>query len=239
MPINQYKKIPFFKFLSLMLLMSLILFSAQIEASIVISGTRVIYAAGERSVTIKLNNNGKQPVLIQSWVDDGNANLSPDISQAPFLVTPPLNRVDPGKGQTLKISFTGTQLPADKESVFWLNVLEVPTKHAAAQSDNYLQIAFRTRIKLFYRPDNLTGKPIDAPDLLEWKSVNGKLQATNHTPWNVSVSRVISGSKKTDGLMIAPFATTIFPLNISTGSTISFDTVNDYGAVINKTAAVK
>lgn len=106
---------------------------------------------------------------------------SPDTSTAPFIVTPPINRVDPGKGQTLQISFTGKQLPSDKESVFWLNVLEVPARNSAKKDDNFLQIAFRTRIKLFIGRRRFR-KSIEAPDKLEWKTVDGKLQAINKTP---------------------------------------------------------
>ncbi len=50
-------------------------------------------------------------------------------------------------------------LPKDRESVFWFNVLEVPPKPDAATVANQslLQLAFRTRIKLFYRPEALKG----------------------------------------------------------------------------------
>lgn len=37
-------------------------------------------------------------------------------------------------------------LPVDRESVFWLNVKEIPKKSA---EENVLQIAVRSRIKLF------------------------------------------------------------------------------------------
>ncbi|PJI52023.1 molecular chaperone EcpD, partial [Methylobacterium radiotolerans] len=56
---------------------------------------------------------------------------------------------------------TGEPMPQDKESVFWLNVLEIPPKDKANQ--NLLQMAFRSRIKLFYRPAGLKGKAEDAP----------------------------------------------------------------------------
>ncbi len=135
--------IPFFiQTLSSLCILFLVLLSAPVKASIVITGTRVIYSQGERSVSVKLNNNGKSPVLIQSWIDDGVMGKSPDTSTAPFIVTPPINRVDPGKGQTLQISFTGKQLPSDKESVFWLNVLEVPARNSAKKDDNFYKSLF-------------------------------------------------------------------------------------------------
>lgn len=239
MPVQR--KHNFFSILKLssLFMLYLVLLSAPVKASIVITGTRVIYSQGERSVSVKLNNNGKSPVLIQSWIDDGVMSKSPDTSTAPFIVTPPINRVDPGKGQTLQISFTGEQLPSDKESVFWLNVLEVPARNSSKKDENFLQIAFRTRIKLFYRPEALQGISLEAPDKLEWKTVEGKLQATNKTPWYVSVSGVQANGKKTEGKMIAPFEAEFFPLQVSHGQMIHFNVVNDYGAVTEKSAAVK
>lgn len=61
-------------------------------------------------------------------------------------------------------------LPKDRESVFWFNVLEVPPKPDAATVANQslLQLAFRTRIKLFYRPEALKGNPSEAPLALKW-----------------------------------------------------------------------
>ena len=239
MPVQRKHNFIFIQTLILLFMLFLVLLSNPVKASIVITGTRVIYSQGERSVSVKLNNNGKSPVLIQSWVDDGVMSKSPDTSTAPFIVTPPINRVDPGKGQTLQISFTGKHLPSDKESVFWLNVLEVPARNSAKKDDNFLQIAFRTRIKLFYRPQALQGKSIEAPDKLEWKTIGGKLQAINKTPWNVSISGVKANGKKTEGKMIAPFDAESFPLQVRHGQTIHFDAVNDYGAVTEKSAAVQ
>ncbi|MCS6619976.1 fimbria/pilus periplasmic chaperone [Escherichia coli] len=46
---------------------------------------------------MKLNNNGKLPVLIQSWVDNGDPDKKPDDSQAPFIITPRLTELIPEK----------------------------------------------------------------------------------------------------------------------------------------------
>ncbi|WP_215260051.1 molecular chaperone [Escherichia coli] len=215
------------------------LFSLHSEASIVITGTRVIYPAGEHSVSVKLNNNGKLPVLIQSWVDNGDPDKKPDDSQAPFIITPPINRVDPGKGQTLRVTFTDLPLPTDRESVFWLNVLEIPTRYEPKSNDNYLQVAFRTRIKLFYRPENLPGKSLEAPNTLIWKISSGQLMASNNSAWNVSLSSISVCGKKVEGKMISPRGSEIFPLKVSPGMRVSFEAVNDYGAIMKKTATVQ
>ena len=46
----------------------------------------------------------------------------------PFTMVPPLFRLDPKKGQMLRIVYTQEPLATDKETLFWLNVLEVPPR---------------------------------------------------------------------------------------------------------------
>lgn len=83
--------------------------------------------------------------------------------------------------QTIKLMYTASSaLPKDRESVFWFNVLEVPPKPDAAKAANQslLQLAFRTRIKLFYRPEGLSGISSDAPLALKWSGQH--LKAKQH-----------------------------------------------------------
>ncbi|WP_186038130.1 fimbria/pilus periplasmic chaperone [Burkholderia gladioli] len=217
------------------------------EASVVIGGTRVIYGASEPEVTIKLSNEGQAPALVQSWVDAGDVKSAPSTTKVPFVVTPPISRIDPSKSQTLRIVYTGEPLPKDRESVFWLDVLEVPPKPSAAEADmNRIQLAFRSRIKLFYRPDNLKGKSADAPSQLAWRltQVDGKpaLEARNPTPYYVSVIGVTlqSGARKAtadDSGMIGPGETHAFPLSgdalEAAGASVHYTTLNDYGASVD------
>ncbi|WP_250862581.1 fimbria/pilus periplasmic chaperone, partial [Caballeronia sp. INML3] len=84
----------------------------------------------------------------------------------------------------------GEPLPADKESIFYLNVLEVPPKPTGDEaSANQLQLAFRTRIKFFYRPSGLKGQATDAPGQIVWhlKHDGGKnsIEASNPTQYHV------------------------------------------------------
>lgn len=96
------------------------------QAAIVITGTRVVYPESSREVNVRLTNVEQSPVLVQAWIDDGNAGASPDEIKVPFVLMPPVFRVEPKKGQTLRVMYTGDDLPKDRESVYWLNVLEIP-----------------------------------------------------------------------------------------------------------------
>lgn len=55
---------------------------SQAMAGVVITGTRLIYPAGQKEITVKLNNNGLHPALVQAWVDTGDVQSSPTSSKA-------------------------------------------------------------------------------------------------------------------------------------------------------------
>ncbi|MDO6168689.1 fimbrial biogenesis chaperone [Enterobacter hormaechei] len=205
--------------------------SPHVKAGIVITGTRVIYPSGEREVMVKLNNTGNKPVLMQAWIDDGDSTKGPDSAEAPFTITPPVNRIDPQKGQTLKISFTGEKLPEDRESVFWLNILEIPPQ--STSEGNNLQMAFRSRIKLFYRPSALAGKSYEATDKVKWKREGDGVTGYNNSAYYISVATIAADAdgKKiiSDGGMIPPEGKKHFKLS-EFSQKIYPVYINDYGA---------
>lgn len=216
------------------------------HASVVIGGTRVIFDAAQDEATVRLTNDSAQPALVEAWIDAGNIDSTPDTAHTPFLITPPLFRMDAHKDQSLRILYVqgAKPLPADRESVFWLNVLEVPPKPTGPQyaGKNYLQFAIRSRIKLFYRPANLPGSSLKAPDQLVFKDAAGQtaaLEVHNPTPYYITIVGVTLGSDSkpvsgADG-MVAPFGDLKLPLKgvahaPPVGTPITFTTLNDYGA---------
>jgi len=217
------------------------------QASVVIAGTRVVYNAKDPEETLKLSNEGKSPALVQAWIDSGDAKSAPSAIDVPFVVTPPISRIDPAKGQTLRVVYTGEALPQDKESVFWLNVLEVPPKPSADEAGaNKLQLAFRSRIKLFFRPAGLQGLAEDAPAKISWRLTEAgnqpAIEARNPAPFHVSFTGIeVSAGGKTatfdDGGMVGPGETKVFPLNGvvpgTADATVHYHALNDFGGPIN------
>ncbi|RQV78436.1 fimbria/pilus periplasmic chaperone [Burkholderia anthinoferrum] len=221
------------------------------QAAIVITGTRVIYPEQSREVNVRLTNVETAPVLVQTWIDDGNADANPDQIKVPFVLTPPVFRVEPKKGQTLRIMYTGANLPADRESVFWLNVQEIPPQPTNAEETNLLQLAFRTRIKLFFRPTALQDGP--SGQSLTWKVMHGDkgrsiLRVDNPSPYYVSFSRVAlkAGDKEIefDPAMVPPFdhVSLTQPQGAHRAferGTVSYKLLNDYGAEVAGSATVE
>lgn len=227
-------------------LVALAIALAPAHASVVVAGTRVVLPAQQGEITVRLTNDSDHPALVEAWIDAGDLNSTPATANSPFLITPPLFRMDSHKDQSLRIIYTqGSQpLPADRESLFWLNVLEVPPKPSSTQNagQNYLQFAIRSRLKLFYRPASLPGDAMKAPDRLVFKAATesgAALEVHNPTPYYVTISKLSFGAdgKAIDGAsgMLAPFGDLRLPLKglahaPAAGTPVAFTTIDDYGA---------
>lgn len=219
--------------------------SASAWADVVINTTRVVYKEAAKEVNVRLTNEGTRPLLVQSWLDDGRATESPENIDLPFMITPPVSRIDAKKGQTLRISKMAANFPKDRESIYYLNVLEVPPKaKGEAEASNKLQLAFRTRIKMFYRPEALTVKPQDAAAKVEWRAENGALIAKNNSPYYVTFNMMKVGNNMAKSGMVAPFATEKFEFDNkafkpSAGASLAYSYISDYGNDVEGTAVIK
>lgn len=213
-------------------------------ADVVIESTRIVYPSDRREVTIGVRNAGSAPALVQIWVD-GKRGSKGQAEPAPFVVTPPLFRLDAQKGQRIRLFQTGAALPQDRESIFWFNLLDVPPKAKAAPETNLLQLAVRQRIKMFYRPQRLSGSAASAPAQIVWRLENrlGKwvIIADNPSPYFISLFGLdIGAAPKQTGInadMIAPFETASFSLPdrqlaFQQPVPIRYRFINDYGAVV-------
>lgn len=224
-------------FKRLALLSTLFATISTASANIVILGTRAIYPAEQKSINIQLNNVGKKPALVQAWLDRGDERSSPDSvsSKVPFIITPPVSRVNGNEGQTLRVVYTGEPLPQDRESVFYLNVLDIPPKPTGAEAEqNFLQMSIRSRIKFFYRPQ-LSIQPGDAYAKVQWQVSSNKITANNPTPYYITFANVeamVKGKAVRVGKvdMVAPFSSLDFPIKGAQGaSSVKWAVINDYG----------
>ncbi|MRS88790.1 fimbria/pilus periplasmic chaperone [Enterobacteriaceae bacterium RIT714] len=233
-----------------LLLSALLSASTTSMAGVTIAGTRIVFPGNEREVSVRTNNKGKLPALVQVWIDDGKANEDINRVKTPFIITPPVYRVEPGKGQSLRLIYTGMSLPQDRESLFWFNLLEIPpVSKDADKSKNHLELAFRTRIKLFWRPDTLKENSVDTFKRLKWDITRDSkkgtgIRITNPTGYFFSFD---TGTFTQDGKkyemnmdMVAPGATETWYANngsAATGSVtqITVKLLNDYGSPVEKT----
>ncbi|ALM52398.1 molecular chaperone [Halomonas huangheensis] len=220
-----------------------VLVTGQSQAAVTISGSRVIYPAEQQHVGIELSNSSGTPVLVQSWLDSGDATLQPGEEALPFVITPPVARVEAHAGQTLRLAYIGHNLPQDRESLFWLNVLEIPPKATSSEDLNTLQVALRTRIKVLFRPEGLQGSLSQAAEGLQWRwgsmTPGGQeLIAENVSPYYVNLANLqvtwSGGSNSVEAAPVPPMGQQVFVVknlqSSPSGANISGDWINDYGA---------
>ncbi|NCE83781.1 molecular chaperone [Pseudomonas sp. Q1] len=196
-------------------------------AGVVVGGTRVIYDASKKETSISVSNKDEaKPYLIQSWVDDALV----EGRKAPFVMTPPLFRLDAGQENILRILRTGGQFPEDKESVFWVNIKAIPTSDKS--DTNQLQIAVKSRIKLFFRPAGLSGQAGEAYKSLTFSRSGDQLIANNPTPYHVSFySLSVGGKAIKDPGMVAPKSTFAWTLPAGASGAVGWEAINDYGGI--------
>lgn len=195
-------------------------------ATVTIGGTRVLYDGAKKEVSLSVRNPDAMPYLIQTVV----SNLNDDIQKPPFVITPPLYRLNGGKENLMRIILAG-KLPQDKESMYWLRVKAIPS---APREKNTLQIAVATSIKLIYRPDALKNIDVEKESTkLSWHINGNKLEVKNPTPCFINFNEItVAGKKLPNVSWSAPGGTTSFDLPSGvTGGNIQYSVISDFGAI--------
>ncbi|MCU6669239.1 type 1 fimbria chaperone FimC [Enterobacteriaceae bacterium H4N4] len=206
------------------------LFSAAASASggIALGATRVIYPADAKQTSLAITNSNKQErYLINAWIENDRGQ-----KEKTFVVTPPLFVSEANSENTLRIIYAGPDLPADRESLFFMNVKAIPSLSKSSQEDkNVLQLAILSRIKLFVRPSKLALPPEEALSHLRFERVGNHLKVSNASPYYITLVNIQLGGKKLDNLMIAPKNHAQQAIPAGASGTLSWQSVNDYGAI--------
>lgn len=203
-------------------------FTAQTEAGVALGATRVIYPAGQKQVQLAVtNNDDSSTYLIQSWVENAEGQ-----KDGQFVITPPLFAMQGKKENTLRIiDATNDKLPKDRESLFWMNVKAIPSMDKSKLSDNTLQLAIISRIKLYYRPAKLTLSPDQAPEKLTFRRSATTLTLINPTPYYLTVTELNAGTRVLENALVPPMGEASVKIPADAGRDITYRTINDYGAL--------
>lgn len=209
-----------------------IFISLSHAAGIQVGRTRIIYDAGKKEISLPLiNKETDLPWLIQSWTDVGDGK-----TRGPFIVTPPLFRLEPQKEQSLRIAWNGTALPENKESLFYMNVRTIPATAAEDDDKNVLRLIYKTRIKLFWRPKGLKGSPEETCQNLRFSRSGKQLTITNDGAFHSTFDSLLLGSTKiVKADMVNPQSSVQIPLpDTASGSQVSWRCITDYGNASDK-----
>ncbi|EPT7718394.1 fimbria/pilus periplasmic chaperone [Escherichia coli] len=196
-----------------------------------LGATRVIYNPDLSGETLTVINDQNYPMLVQSDV------LAEDQKTlAPFVVTPPLFRLDGLQSSRLRIVRTGGKFPSDRESLQWICVKGIPPKEdsrwADGQSKTSLlaQLSVSSCIKLFVRPSVVKGRPEDLAGNVKWQKVGDKLKGINPTPFYINFSELKVGEKNVgEHHYIEPFSSYEYPFPPVKDTKVKWRVVTDYG----------
>lgn len=135
----------------------------------------------------------------------------------PFIITPPLARLEMKSELALRIRRNDIPLPYDRESVFFISTKSLPVQQP---NDEQMVMTVVSNIKLFYRPIGLAERAVaDMASNLTFSREGQQLIVTNPTPYWMTFSRLSIGNVTLDKqalrLMVPPFGkqTYLFPNN--------------------------
>lgn len=228
-----FRRLTFMNMRITTLLFSLGLFTASVQAGVIVGGTRIVYNGSAREVSLSVKNADKSPYLIQAWADDNGADGKvKSANKPPFVATPPLFRLDEGTENLIRIIRTGGDFPQDRESVYWMNIKSIPSV-ARNNDKNVLQISVKTRIKLFYRPDGIQSPTEDDFNKVSFKRSQGKVEVINPTPYYISFYTLKVGGVLLDttNVMVPPKASATYNYagGKSSSDKVAWQFINDYG----------
>ncbi|QNP49466.1 fimbrial biogenesis chaperone [Diaphorobacter aerolatus] len=211
-------------------------------ASVVMQGTRVVVVEGTREKSIQFSNPSDHPFLVQVW-----ASRTPGATEdtgLPFVVAPPVFKLEPRSGQTVRLKILPDPELADIERVYYLNFSHIPAIKAQAEEANRLILLIKSTVKIFYRPAALHEGAFDIGKRLEYRLTQEQLEIRNPTPFNVNINSI--RVEADEGIapvdmqpqMLAPRATARWgfrsAMHARDKARISISTVNDYGAEVTE-----
>lgn len=222
-------------------LMGMLLFTHTVitnvaDAAVRPALTRIVALESDKETSVKILNDDKnQDYLVQSWIED----LQGNDKNVPIVLTPPLFKIGAGREAKLRMVILPGKIPQDRESVYWLWIQEIPPVSKA--KGNQLQIAVRTRLKVFVRPTTLKENSGDTVEKLDFQISHegGKswLIVKNPTPYYASFSELsvtVAGKKLpvADKNTMAPAkgeSRYALPAGVSGNGTLNYSVMNDFG----------
>ncbi|KER01311.1 molecular chaperone [Photorhabdus temperata] len=165
-------------------------------------------------VTLNMTNYTAQNYLVQGFVSPMDPDTGRFDSQAgqvpPFVVLPPLKRVEAGEAFSFRIRQLGGQLPQDRESAFVVSLRAIPgvavpdTANAPAlglQTDkaSQVQVALQMNIRLFYRPQGVPARDnATVAKQVKFSLLGTQLRVENPTPYFLTFSVLKVGTQQAD-----------------------------------------
>jgi len=245
----------------------LLLGGSALHAAMQLDRTRLVIHEAEGSAVLQVRSKDAHPLLLQIWIDqdahDGREDSAALLaaSDVPFITDPPVMRLEPGRSRAVQVLMTRVPaaLPMDRESLYWLNVLEVPATvdaNSSGAAANRLHMGLQSQLKLFYRPKALAryaeASALDPADRLRFtlaRDADNRAWLSIHNPAPIyqSLATLVvhpsaagAAPLELDAPALAPFEEVRLPLPSAVGRRVNtvvslrltFATINDDGNLI-------
>lgn len=130
------------------------------------------------------------------------------------------------------MSSPGAPLPQDRETLYYFIAKAIPSvDKKTTEGKNALILAAANRIKLFVRPAGLTPDVNEARNHLTFRRAGSQLEITNPTPYYLTLSELKAGGKTPGAVMVPPKGSAKVSLSATSGNSVSFRTISDFGAL--------
>lgn len=211
------------------------------------NSTRYIYPEGAHDITARIDNKSATAAFVQYWLDPGDSDALPaKLPVTPFELTPPVSRINPGVVQNLRIRLMDkSSMPSDRESLWWLNVLDIPpiSKTASPEAKDSIQLAIRSRFKVFYRPAGLSDRNT-ATQQVTFQSGSHSIRVNNNSPYHITITEITLADKKQilhKSFMLTPKSRSEITVKraVKRGDHLTVSNINDYGGNVTFTATAE
>ncbi|WP_371972996.1 molecular chaperone [Lelliottia nimipressuralis] len=164
----------------------------------------------------------------------GRASTAPGAGNIPpFVILPPLSRLEASGRTALRVRQVGSGLPSDRESAAVVSVLAVPpqnvtdegekSKQAGKKGDgSQIQIALRMNMLLFWRPETVPEPtPGQVAKALTFRAHGNNLEVNNPTPYFVHFAALSVGGERIPDSVRAAWVSPLSSHTFSLARTIS------------------
>lgn len=210
--INRLSFVAVFSFL-LVLFSVTLSYGADFESNssdtLVFPYERKTFIEGEKSVSYRLRNATQDtPYLIQGSMENldqtTGVNTLEKNNDVPFMITPPLHKLEPGQRYHWRVMFIGdtTKIAKDRETVYIAKFRTIPPSTPMSsdkKNDTQFTAIQALHFKVYYRPKSLENlQLIDEQKKVSFKLVGNEVVVTNHSPIYMTFDSLTVGGVEVD-----------------------------------------
>lgn len=216
-----------FKFFALFFI-----FPTYSQSSIEINKDKFIFIESINQEIIEINNKTNNDYFIQSWITHYDKENSNEI---PFMITPPLFKIEKDETFSLKIFKTDKIKEEDRETLYRINIKRIPILLSSDNNKNMLHVSVNSVYNLIYRPISIEKDAKDAYKKIEFlKNKNNEFIISNPTPYFITLSSISYDDILiiTESKTLPPFKKYNTKKEISGNGIVKWKIFNQYGIEI-------